>query len=51
MKTDIQIATEAKMLPIAQIAEKLGITDAFLRMSVGLENADDLIADLQQAME
>ncbi len=30
--------------------EKLGITDAFLRMSVGLENAQDLIADLQQAM-
>lgn len=29
---------------------KLGITDSFLRMSVGLENADDLIRDLQQAM-
>ena len=31
--------------------EKLGITDAFLRMSVGLENANDLIRDLKQAME
>ena len=31
--------------------EKLGITDAFLRMSVGLENARDLIEDLKQAME
>ena len=30
--------------------EKLGITDCFLRMSVGLENARDLIADLDQAM-
>ena len=30
--------------------EKLGITDAFLRMSVGLENAGDLIRDLEQAM-
>ena len=30
--------------------EKLGITDSFLRMSVGLENANDLIADLAQAM-
>ena len=30
--------------------EKLGITDCFLRMSVGLENADDLIRDLEQAM-
>ncbi len=30
--------------------EKLGITDCFLRMSVGLENVNDLIADLDQAM-
>ena len=30
---------------------RLGITDSLLRMSVGLENADDLIADLKQALE
>ena len=30
--------------------QKLGITDSFLRMSVGLENANDLIRDLEQAM-
>ena len=30
--------------------EKLGITESFLRMSVGLENASDLIRDLEQAM-
>ena len=30
--------------------EKLGITDAFLRLSVGLENVRDLIGDLEQAM-
>ena len=30
---------------------KLGITDSLLRLSVGLENAQDLIADLQQAMD
>lgn len=30
--------------------ERLGITDCFLRMSVGLEKAEDLIADLEQAM-
>ena len=30
--------------------EKLGITDSFLRMSVGLENVQDLIEDLRQAM-
>ena len=29
---------------------KLGITDSFLRMSVGLENAEDLIEDLKQAI-
>jgi cystathionine gamma-synthase len=29
---------------------KLGITDSLLRMSVGLENAEDLIADLDQAL-
>lgn len=31
--------------------ERLGITGTLLRLSVGLENAEDLIADLQQAME
>ena len=30
--------------------ERLGITDSLLRMSVGLENVNDLIADLQQAL-
>ena len=29
---------------------KLGITDSLLRLSVGLENAQDLIADLNQAL-
>ena len=33
------------------LREKLGITDCFLRLSVGLENADDLIEDLRQALE
>ena len=38
----------------ADVAEeernRLGITDCFLRMSVGLEKAEDLIADLDQAI-
>ena len=38
----------------ADVAEeernRLGITDCFLRMSVGLEKAEDLIADLNQAL-
>ena len=29
----------------------MGITDSLLRLSVGLENADDLIADLASAFE
>jgi len=29
---------------------KVGITDALIRLSVGLENVDDLIEDLQQAL-
>lgn len=31
--------------------QRLGITDCLLRLSVGLENHDDLIADLRQAMQ
>lgn len=30
---------------------RLGITDTLLRLSVGIEGADDLIADLKQALE
>ena len=36
-------------LPV-EVREKLGITEDFLRLSVGIENADDLIADLEQAL-
>ena len=32
-----------------EIRERLGITETFLRLSVGIENVDDLIADLEQA--
>lgn len=30
--------------------ERLGITDNLLRISVGLESADDLVDDLNQAL-
>ena len=43
-------ATQTHADVSAEDREKLGITDCFLRMSVGLENAQDLIADLQQAL-
>lgn len=31
--------------------DRLGVTDALIRISIGIENADDLIADLEQALE
>lgn len=33
-----------------EVRERLGITEKFLRLSVGIENAEDLIADLEQAL-
>lgn len=33
----------------AEIRAELGINDGFIRLSVGVEDADDLIADLEQA--
>ncbi|MGN0349506.1 MAG: trans-sulfuration enzyme family protein [Roseburia sp.] len=35
--------------PLA-VKESLGITDCFLRMSVGIENVEDIIADLDRAL-
>jgi cystathionine gamma-lyase len=37
-------------LPI-ELRQRLGITDNLVRLSVGIEDADDLIADLEQAFE
>ena len=37
-------------MPVEQ-REKLGITDNLLRLSVGLENSKDLIAELKGALE
>jgi cystathionine gamma-lyase len=34
-----------------QERKELGITDTFIRLSVGIEDCDDLIADLKQALE
>ncbi len=34
-----------------EIKKKLGITNTLLRLSVGIENVDDLISDLSQALE
>ena len=34
-----------------EIREKVGITDGLIRLSIGIENIDDLLADLQQAIQ
>jgi len=34
----------------AETRERLGITDTLLRLSVGVEDAADLIADLERAL-
>ena len=34
----------------ADIREKLGINECFIRISIGIENVDDIIADLEQAL-
>ena len=33
------------------VREEVGIADGLVRLSVGIEDADDLIADLQAALE
>ena len=42
------IMTHASIPP--HVRDELGISDAFIRLSVGVENVDDLIADLEQAL-
>jgi cystathionine gamma-lyase len=42
------IMTHASIPP--HVRAELGISDAFIRLSVGVEGADDLIADLDQAL-
>jgi methionine-gamma-lyase len=33
-----------------ELRDEIGLTDSLIRISVGIENADDLIADLEQAL-
>jgi cystathionine beta-lyase/cystathionine gamma-synthase len=37
------------MVP-AEHRAKMGVTDQLIRLSVGIEHAEDLIADLEQAL-
>jgi cystathionine gamma-lyase len=40
--------THASVLP--ETRARLGITDGLVRISVGLEDTDDIIADIDQAL-
>lgn len=46
----IPVLTSHAMIP-ADHREKMGITDQLIRLSVGIESGEDLIADLNQALE
>jgi len=46
----IPVLTSHAMIPPAERA-KMGVTEQMIRLSVGIENADDLIADLEHALE
>jgi methionine-gamma-lyase len=34
----------------AEVRARIGVTDGLIRLSIGLENEDDLVADLTQAL-
>ncbi len=46
----IPVLTSHAMIPAAERA-KMGVTEQMIRLSVGIENADNLIADLESALQ
>ena len=46
----IPVLTSHAMIP-AEDRANMGVTEQMIRLSVGIENADDLIADLERALE
>jgi len=46
----IPVLTSHAMISADQ-RQKMGVTEQLIRLSVGIENADDLIADLEQALK
>jgi len=45
----IPVLTSHAMVPVTERV-KMGVTEQLIRLSVGIENADDLIADLERAL-
>ena len=46
----IPVLTSHAMVPAAERA-KMGVTEQLIRLSVGIENADDLVADLERSLQ
>jgi cystathionine beta-lyase/cystathionine gamma-synthase len=46
----IPVLTSHAMIS-AELRKKMGVTEQMVRLSVGIENAEDLIADLERALE
>jgi len=46
----IPVLTSHAMIPAAE-RTKMGVNEQLIRLSIGIENADDLIADLEHALE
>jgi cystathionine beta-lyase/cystathionine gamma-synthase len=46
----IPVLTSHAMIAADQ-RQKMGVTEQLIRISVGIENGDDLIADLEQALK
>jgi cystathionine beta-lyase/cystathionine gamma-synthase len=46
----IPVLTSHAMIS-ADLREKMGVTEQMVRLSVGIENAGDLVADLERALE
>jgi cystathionine beta-lyase/cystathionine gamma-synthase len=46
----IPVLTSHAMIP-AEDRAKMGVTEQMIRLSVGIENVDDLVADLERALE
>lgn len=46
----IPVLTSHAMIS-AELREKMGVTEQMIRLSVGIENADDLIQDLEHALQ
>jgi len=46
----IPVLTSHAMIPAEERA-RMGVTEQLIRLSVGIENADDLVADLEHALE